>query len=89
MYTKSYHTAWNTPMIKPYLRHLHDGGCVVSVQNSLNEHEIAAVVGPERTVGCIARIISVSLIGSGVIERARTPGARLMPCSAWARCTVA
>ena len=69
--TKSYDTAWTTQMIKPYLR---DGGCVVSVQNSLNEHEIAAIVGAERTLGCIASTISVSVTGPGVIERARTPG---------------
>lgn len=69
--TKSYDTAWNTRMIAPYLR---DSGCVVSVQNSLNEHEIAAIVGPGRTLGCIASTISVSATGPGVIERARTPG---------------
>jgi 2-dehydropantoate 2-reductase len=72
--TKSYDTAWNTQMIKPYLRESHDSGCVVSVQNSLNEHEIAGIVGAERTLGCIASTISVSLTGPGVIERARTPG---------------
>ncbi len=40
--TKSYDTAWNTRMIQPYLR---ASGCVVSVQNSINEDEIAAIVG--------------------------------------------
>ncbi len=69
--TKSYDTAWSAQMIKPYLR---DNGCVVSVQNSLNEHEIAAIVGADRTLGCIASTISVSATGPGVIERARTPG---------------
>ena len=69
--TKSYDTAWNTRMIKPYLR---ASGCVVSVQNSINEDEIAAIVGADRTMGCIASTISVSATGPGVIERARTPG---------------
>ena len=69
--TKSYDTAWNTKMIRPYLR---ENGCIVSVQNSLNEHEIAAIVGADRTIGCIASTISVSATGPGVIERARTPG---------------
>ncbi len=69
--TKSYDTAWNAKMIAPYLR---DSGFVVSVQNSLNENEIAAIVGADRTLGCIASTISVSLTGPGVIERARTPG---------------
>ncbi|MCE9642220.1 MAG: 2-dehydropantoate 2-reductase [Betaproteobacteria bacterium] len=69
--TKSYDTAWTTKMIAPYLR---EGGYVVSVQNSLNEDEIAAIVGADRTMGCIASTISVSVTGPGAIERARTPG---------------
>ena len=69
--TKSYDTAWTARMIKPYLR---ANGCVVSVQNSINEDEIAAIVGADRTMGCIASTISVSATGPGVIERARTPG---------------
>jgi 2-dehydropantoate 2-reductase len=69
--TKSYDTAWTTKMISPYLR---ANGCVVSVQNSVNEYEIAGIVGADRTLGCIASTISVSATGPGVIERARTPG---------------
>ena len=69
--TKSYDTAWTAKMIAPYLR---ANGFVVSVQNSLNEEEIAEVVGADRTLGCIASTISVSATGPGVIERARTPG---------------
>src|SRR5688572_31094131 len=45
--TKSYDTAWAAMMIKPYLS---GDGCVVSVQNSLNEEDIAAVVGWQRTL---------------------------------------
>lgn len=69
--TKSYDTAWTAMLIRPYLR---ADGCVVSVQNSLNEDEIAGIVGADRTMGCIASTISVSATGPGVIERARTPG---------------
>ena len=58
--TKSYDTAWNTRMIQPYLR---ASGCVVSVQNSINEDEIAAIVGADRTMGCIASTMSVSATG--------------------------
>ena len=68
---KSYDTAWMTKMIAPYLK---PSGFVVSVQNSLNEDEIAAIVGAERTLGCIASTISVALTGPGEIVRARTPG---------------
>ena len=69
--TKSYDTAWAAMMVKPYLS---DAGCVVSVQNSLNEEDIAASVGWERTLGCIASTISVVLPHAGEVSRVRTPG---------------
>lgn len=69
--TKSYDTAWAAMMVKPYLS---AAGCVVSVQNSLNEEDIAGVVGWERTLGCIASTISVVLPHAGEVVRVRTPG---------------
>lgn len=68
---KSYDTAWAAMMVRPYLS---ASGCVVSVQNSLNEEDIAAVVGWDRTLGCIASTISVALPHAGEVSRARTPG---------------
>ncbi|MGZ5233973.1 MAG: ketopantoate reductase family protein, partial [Burkholderiales bacterium] len=69
--TKSYDTAWAAMMIKPYLS---ASGCVVSVQNSLNEEDIAAGVGWDRTLGCVASTISVAAPHAGEVSRARTPG---------------
>ncbi len=69
--TKSYDTAWAATMVRQYLA---PGGYVVSLQNSINEHEIAAVVGWGRTVGCIASTISVNLVAPGRIQRYRQPG---------------
>jgi 2-dehydropantoate 2-reductase len=69
--TKSYDTAWAAKMIEPYLA---PEACVVSIQNSLNEEQIAAVVGWERTLGCIASTISVAAPRAGEVSRARTPG---------------
>lgn len=46
--TKAHHTA---DAVRALLPHLGDTGCVVSVQNGLNELTIAALVGAERTVG--------------------------------------
>ena len=69
--TKSYDTAWAATMVRPYLS---TSGCVVSVQNSLNEEDIAAAVGWERTLGCIASTISVALPRAGEVSRVRTPG---------------
>ncbi len=69
--TKSYDSAWSALMIRPYLA---DSGFVVSIQNSINEEQIAAIVGWERTLGCIASTISVSAPEAGCINRVRTPG---------------
>lgn len=69
--TKSYDTAWATMMVKPYLS---ASACVVSVHNSLNEEDIAAVVGWDRTLGCIASTISVVAPQAGEVSRVRTPG---------------
>lgn len=69
--TKSYDTAWAAMMVRPYLS---AAACVVSVQNSLNEEDIAGVVGWDRTLGCIASTISVAAPCAGEVSRARTPG---------------
>jgi len=64
--SNSYDTEWLVTMLKPYLS---PGGCVVSIQNGMNEECIAGVVGWERTVGCIASTISVNLHRPGHISR--------------------
>ena len=46
--TKAHHTAAATRALLP---HLSAAGCVISVQNGLNELTIGEIVGPERTVG--------------------------------------
>jgi 2-dehydropantoate 2-reductase len=69
--TKSYDTVWAATLIRQYLA---PGGYVVSLQNSINEHAIAGVVGWGRTVGCIASTISVNLTAPGKIQRYRQPG---------------
>ncbi len=47
---KSYDTVWATQMIAQYLS---ASGCVVSMQNCINEERVAGVVGWGRTLGCI------------------------------------
>ena len=64
---KSYDTRAAAEFVKPYLAP--DGGFAVSLQNGINEHLIAYVLGQERTVGCIASQISLSLPGPGNIQR--------------------
>ena len=46
---KAHHTAGAARALAP---HLADDGYVLSLQNGLNELEIAGIVGPERTIGC-------------------------------------
>lgn len=68
---KSYDTAWATMLIKPYLA---PEGCVVSLQNCLNEETIAGVVGWGRTLGVIASMISVDLYEPARIRRTVAKG---------------
>jgi len=70
---KSYDTAWATMLVKDYLA---PTGCVVSLQNCMNEETIASVVGWGKTLGCIAAKIVVELVGPGhVIRRIAKGGA--------------
>jgi 2-dehydropantoate 2-reductase len=62
---KSYDTEWMARALLPYLA---PDGCVVSLQNGLNEERIAAVVGAERTVGCVVHF-SVGMFEPGVATR--------------------
>ena len=64
--TKSYDTEWATTLIRDYLA---PAGYVVSLQNCINEHRIAAIVGWGKTIGCIASQIAVDLVGPGEVRR--------------------
>ena len=61
---KSYDTIWATMMIRPYLA---SAGCVVSMQNCINEEAVAGVVGWGRTLGCIV----TGVVGVEPCERQR------------------
>ncbi|MSO77485.1 MAG: 2-dehydropantoate 2-reductase [Alphaproteobacteria bacterium] len=63
---KSYDTAWATMLISQYLA---PGGFVVSLQNCMNEEQIAGIVGWGKTLGCIASSISVELYEPGHVHR--------------------
>jgi 2-dehydropantoate 2-reductase len=64
---KSYDTVWATTLIRPYLA---PGGCVVSMQNCINEERVAGVVGWWRTLGCIVGGgVGVDLYQPGHIRR--------------------
>ncbi|OPA99798.1 2-dehydropantoate 2-reductase [Pseudomonas fluorescens] len=61
---KSHHTAGAIEQILP---HLADDGYVVSMQNGLNEHVIAAKIGAERTLGAFLNF-GADLLEPGVIH---------------------
>lgn len=64
---KSYDTVWATMLIKQYLS---ASGCVVSMQNCINEERVAGVVGWGRTLGCIVTGgVGVDLYQPGHIRR--------------------
>lgn len=56
---KSYDTEWATHLIAPYLA---SDGVVVDFQNGINDERVAAIVGAERTLGCVITI------GAGLYE---------------------
>ena len=58
---KSYDTEWATHLITPYLA---PDGAVVDFQNGINDERVAAIAGPERTLGCVITI------GAGLYEPA-------------------
>ncbi len=64
--TKAHHTASAVRALQP---HLHTDGCVISVQNGLNELTIADVVGADRTVGAFVNF-GADYIEPGVIHYA-------------------
>ena len=47
--------------------HLAPGGYIVSVQNGLNELDIAEIVGPERTIGCFVNF-GADYLSPGVVQ---------------------
>ena len=68
---KSYDTEWATHFIKRYVK---DEGAFVSIQNCWNDPTIAAIVGPERQLGCIASHIEVALWEPAHVNRGGAPG---------------
>lgn len=62
---KAHHTAQATQALAP---HLAADGCVVSIQNGLNELVIASLVGQERTVGAFVNF-GADYLEPGVIHR--------------------
>ncbi|HSV46585.1 MAG TPA: 2-dehydropantoate 2-reductase [Ramlibacter sp.] len=63
---KSYDTRWATQLILPYLA---PNGCVVSLQNGINEDAIAEIAGWGRVLGCSVSALAAELVEPGRIVR--------------------
>ncbi len=68
---KSYDTPWAAALAKNYLA---PDGFMVSLQNGINEDAIAAVIGWNKVIGCIASKIVVELVEPGFVRRSVTKG---------------
>jgi 2-dehydropantoate 2-reductase len=66
---KAYDTRWSCELIKPCLA---PDGVVAGVQNGMTVDDIADVVGPERTMGCVIEISSM-MFDPGVVQRHSPP----------------
>ncbi|HCP00162.1 MAG: hypothetical protein CL573_04030 [Alphaproteobacteria bacterium] len=65
---KAYDTRWACELIKPYLK---EDGLLVGVQNAMMLDDIAEIIGPERTLGCVMEMSS-EIFTPGVIQRNTT-----------------
>ena len=67
---KAYDTRWACELIKPYLA---EDGLLVGIQNAMMQDDIAEIVGPERTLGCVVELSS-EIFTPGEVQR-NTPQA--------------
>ena len=66
---KAYDAVWACHLIAPYLA---PDGVVVGCQNGMTAEAIAAVVGPERAIGCVIEVSS-ELATPGIVTRNSPP----------------
>lgn len=66
---KAYDTRWACELIKP---HLAADGLVIGLQNGMTMDDVAAVVGPERTIGAVIEV-AAGMYEPGVVVRQTGP----------------
>jgi 2-dehydropantoate 2-reductase len=67
--TKAYDTRWACELIRPVLA---DDGLVVGLQNGMSLDDIAAVLGPQHTIGAVIEMAS-NMFEPGIINRENSP----------------
>jgi 2-dehydropantoate 2-reductase len=65
---KSYDCRWLAEFIRPYLK---TDGVLVGVMNGMNDDALAAIVGRNRTVGCVVEL-SAEIFTPGLVQRNTT-----------------
>jgi len=66
---KAYDTRWACELIRP---HLAEDGLVIGLQNGMTMDDVAAVVGPERTIGAVIEV-AAGMYEPGVVIRQTGP----------------
>lgn len=66
---KAYDTRWLCEFIKPYLQ---DDGILVGIQNAMTVDDIAEILGPSRTIGCVVEMSS-EIFTPGIVQRNNPP----------------
>jgi 2-dehydropantoate 2-reductase len=66
---KAYDTRWSCELIKPVVK---ADALVVGVQNGMTIDDMAAIMGPERTIGAVIEI-AANMFDPGVVERQTAP----------------
>ncbi len=69
IFVKAYDTRWACEFIKPYLK---PDSLVIGVQNAMTAPDIAEIVGPERTLGCVVELSS-EITAPGRVQRNTPP----------------
>ena len=68
---KAYDTKWAAQLIEPYLE---EDGLMVGIQNGMTAGDIADIVRPDRTIGCVVELSS-EIFTPGLVQR-NTPPAK-------------
>lgn len=68
---KTYDAGWMSHLVRPLLA---PQGCVVSLMNCMPDEAVAAIFGPQRTLGCVISRLQSVMWEPGIVERGGAPG---------------
>jgi 2-dehydropantoate 2-reductase len=80
---KAYDTRWACELIKPLVA---PDGLVAGIQNGMTLDDVAAILGPERTIGAVIEI-AANMFAPGVVDRQTAPDGTWFGIGAYDRTT--